>query len=117
MTDDGDIPKLYNLDGDKYDIKDVMGQFNKDEDDNIVLKREKPGMLVDNLGRKVNDKGYLVDDKDNIIDKNGKLLFPKSCLLNNEFPKIFPFTKFRPKCVIGDFDRDLDTNKPILERD
>lgn len=64
----------------------------------------------------MNDKGYLVDNDDNIIDKNGKLLFPKSCLLSNEFPKIFPFTKFNPNRITGDIERD-DNQMPIINRD
>jgi len=65
----------------------------------------------------VNDKGYLVDNDGNITDKNGKLLFPKECLLNNEFPKIFAFTKFNPKRITGDYFRDQNNQMPILKKD
>lgn len=67
------------------------------------------GRLLDNDRKPVNEKGYLVDPKGNIIDHKHDILFPKSCLLSGEFPKIFPFTKFNPNKVMGDFDRDIGT--------
>ena len=45
LTPEGDIPKLFTLSGKRYDIKDVMGQFDKD---------------------------YLIDPNGNIIDVNNK---------------------------------------------
>lgn len=45
LTDDGDIPKLYNLEGNKYDIKDTIGIFNRDDEDNIILKEDADGDL------------------------------------------------------------------------
>jgi len=107
LTEEGDIPKLYTLDGNRFDIKDTMGQFERDDEDNIVMKEDPKKNLFDKLGRQVNNKGYLVDERGNIIDKNGKKLFPKSCLLSSEFPKIFSYTKFDPKRVTGEFDREV----------
>lgn len=62
----------------------------------------------------MNKKGFLVNDKGDIIDCDGKILFPKSTLgENGDFPKIFPFTKFNPDKVTGDFERD-PSGIPIL---
>ena len=95
LTAEGDIPKLFNLSGKRYDVKDVMGQFEKDQVGNIIPHTSKNGKdLLDNLGRKVNEKGYLIDPKGNIIDSNGKQLFTQQSLKGGEFIKIFPFTKF-----------------------
>lgn len=115
LTNEGDIPKLYTLSGKRYDIKDTMGQLNKDPNGNIIIKQNPSGQLQDNLGRKVNDKGYLVDNKGNIIDCNGKQLFPVESLLTGEFAKIFPFTKFNVKRVTGDFEMNPSGN-PILDK-
>lgn len=61
---------------------------------------------MDNQGRRVNDKGYLIDEYSNIIDISGKILWRKEELKSNEFPKIFPFSKFSISRVRGDVDRD-----------
>lgn len=96
-----------------------MGSFAKrDPDgDNVVFTLDNNDNLLDDLGRHVSEKGYLIDQQGNIIDKNGKQLFPKECLLGNEFPKIFPFTKFNTKRIMGDFDVDVNSGKPILNID
>jgi hypothetical protein len=103
LTKDGDLPRLFNYSGKRFDIKDVMGQFDKDAHGRIIHKSTQKG-LVDNLGRLVNEKGYLIDEQGNIIDVSGKKLWAKEHLKNGEFPKIFPFTKFNIKRVQGDFD-------------
>ena len=73
LTPETDIPKLFTLSGKRYDIKDVMGQFDKDQVGRIVPHTSKNGKeLLENMGRRVNDKGYLIDDKGNIIDVNSK---------------------------------------------
>ena len=57
----------------------------------------------------------MVDDNGNIIDLDGRIVFPKSTLGDNgDFPKIFPFTKFNPEKVTGDFGRDPN-GQPILK--
>jgi len=45
LTDDANIPKLFNLDGNKYDILDTIGIFDKDDQDNIILKENADGDL------------------------------------------------------------------------
>lgn len=124
LTGDGELPKLFNLKGKKFDVRDVMGQFDKDPEGKIIVPARdnnstidnKNGTLpeTDNLGRKVNEKGYLVNDNGDIVDCDGKVLFPKESLGDNgDFPKIFPFTKFNPANVTGEFDRD-PSGIPIL---
>jgi hypothetical protein len=73
-------------------------------------------MLVDNLGRRINSKGYLVDEFGNVIDKDGRQIFERKHLKDDEIPKIFPFTKFNIKNVLGDFEMDPLGN-PILDKD
>jgi hypothetical protein len=45
LTNEGDIPKLYNLSGKRYDIKDTMGQYDKDPMGNIILHENAKGEL------------------------------------------------------------------------
>jgi len=78
QLDDGDIQKLLNYNGKRFDIKDVIGVFDKDANGNIMLQNgDQRGVFVDNMGRRVNEKGYLVDSDGNIIDREGKRIFVK----------------------------------------
>lgn len=43
MTQDGDFPRLFNLNGRRFDIGDVCGQLNKDANGNLVFKKNKKG--------------------------------------------------------------------------
>lgn len=72
--------------------------------------------MIDNLGRRVNSRGYLIDEFGNVVDKDGKEVFEKKHLWNEEIPKIFPFTKFNIKNILGEFEMDPLGN-PLLEKD
>lgn len=115
-TADGDLPKLFNYNGRRFDITDTIGQVDKDANGNYILQEDAGGRLVDNLGRPVNSKGYLIDEQGNVIDKDGKPIFERRHLKDDEIPKIFPFTKFNIKSILGDFEMDPLGN-PILDRD
>lgn len=113
---DGKMPPMYNYNGKKFNIEDLMGDVDKDKDGNIVPKKSKKGDLIDNKGRRINERGYLIDKDGNITDKNGKQLWKKKHLDKlGEFPKIFDFTRFNPADVTGDFERDKNDN-PILKK-
>jgi len=110
----GDLPKLFNYNGKKFDIKDVIGRVNVDRKGNLQHQMDKKGNIIDNIGRSINSKGYLVDEFGNVIDNDAKIIFEKRHLLEDEIPKIFPFTRFNIKSVMGDFEVDPLGN-PILE--
>ena len=76
MTDDGDLPKLFNYNGRRFDIKDTIGQFDKSGDNRLL--QDKNGKLVDLLGRPVNSKGYLIDHNRKVIDTNKLGQFDKN---------------------------------------
>lgn len=115
LTAEGDFPRLFNLNGRRFDINDLCGQLNRDAHGNLIFKKNKKGQKVDNTGKLVNERGYLIDEAGNIVDKEKKKMFEKRFLKNGEFPKIFPFTKFNIKRVLGDFEMDPLGN-PILEK-
>ena len=116
QLDDGDVPKLLNYSGKRFDVKDVIGVFDKDASGNIILQRGHDGSMSDNMGRRVNEKGYLIDNDGNIVDREGKRIFVKEHLKNGEFPKIFLFTKFNIDNITGDFELS-PLSEPILEQD
>ena len=61
MTSDGDLPKLFNYNGRRFDITDCIGQLEKDPKGNIIPIQNKKGQMVDMQGRLINSRGYLVD--------------------------------------------------------
>lgn len=103
-----------NYQGRRYDIKDVMGIFEKDENSKIRPQKGPKG-FVDLLGRKVSERGYLIDGASNIIDVQQRVIFNKCDLKAGEFPKIFPFTKFNIRSIMGDFDMN-STGNPVLSK-
>lgn len=58
----------------------------------------------------------MIDEFGNVIDKDGRQIFERKHLKDDEIPKIFPFTKFNIKNVLGDFEMDPLGN-PILDKD
>jgi hypothetical protein len=116
MTQDGDLPKLFNYNGRRFDIIDTIGLLDKDDEGKILPLTDENGNLVDKLGRPINSKGYLIDSDGNVIDKDGRQIFEKRNLLQDEIPKILPCTKFNVKNVLGDFEMDPLGN-PILDKD
>lgn len=115
--ENGDMPKLFNYAGQRYDILDACGVFDIDPKTGLIKPKTNPqGQHFDNLGRLVNQKGYLIDYNGHVVDIRGKKIFDKKYLsLNGEIPKIFPFTKFNIKNIQGDFEMDPLGN-PILEK-
>merc|ERR1712086_671200 len=85
---DDEIPKI--LPFTKFNIKNVLGDFEMDPLGNPILDEDAKGKLIDRQGRRVNSKGYLIDEDGNVINKDGKLMFPKKLLDSEEdIPKVF----------------------------
>jgi len=116
QTENGNLPLLFNYKGKKFDVKDVIGDFDKDRKGNVIIRRDKDNKMVDKKGRPVNNKGYLIDNQGNVINKDGKLMFEQFTLSkDNEIPKLFPFLKFNADDVKGDFEMDPLGN-PMLSK-
>jgi hypothetical protein len=68
-----DLPPLYNYNKARYEIRDVIGDFERDPVTGEALIRNKgKGQLTDRKGRPVNKRGYLVDKAGNVVDRHGK---------------------------------------------
>lgn len=118
QCEDGDLQRLYNFNGKRFDIKDIIGVFDRDKQTGQILPvTSKDGThLEDSFGRRVNERGYLIDRDGNIVDKDGRKVWMAKDLKYGDFPKIFPFTKFNISNVMGDFEMSPLTD-PILKKD
>ena len=67
----------------KFNVKNVLGDFEMDPLGNPILENVGDGSYKDRVGQKVNQKGYIIDRDGNIVNKNGKVMFKKE-LLDNE---------------------------------
>ena len=83
-----EIPKIFPFT--KFNIKNILGDFEMDPLGNPILDKDASGRLIDRNGKIVNQKGYLIDKDGNVINKHGKKMFGKE-LLDNEkdIPKVF----------------------------
>lgn len=57
----------------------------------------------------------MIDEAGNVIEKDGRIIFLKKHLINEEIPKIFPFSKFNIKTILSDFELD-PLGAPILNK-
>jgi hypothetical protein len=94
-----------------------MGNLDMEPNGDLALKNDPQTRgYVDKDGRPVNERGYLVNDQGHVVAKNGQKIFDANHLDNGEIPKIFPFTKFNNKNVLGNFEMD-PVGIPILGKD
>lgn len=72
----GDLPQLYNYQGQRYKINEVLGQLRKDSTSKDILPQiSKESRAVDELKRPVNANGYLIDERGNIINQKGEVIW------------------------------------------
>jgi hypothetical protein len=75
-----------------FEIADILGDFDIDNEGNNVIVRGKDKKLNDREGRKVNSRGYLIDIDGNVITQNGTLIFKKDEIdSDDEIPAPFCF--------------------------
>ena len=65
-SDDDEEQRIRNMrDPEKrrFNVNDVLGEFDRDDKGNLVILQNKTGSLIDKDGNRVNEKGYLIDEK------------------------------------------------------
>ena len=58
-----------------FDLSDIMGDFDIDDQGNNLIVKTNDGKLNDREGKRVNRRGYLIDIEGNIATKRGVLIF------------------------------------------
>lgn len=101
----------------KFNVNDILGDFDRDEKGNLILLTNDKGELVDKNGKKVNEKGYLIDHEGDVLEnKDMKKLFDKKELdERGEIPPPFNLERynFNPHDIRGYFDRDANGQEII----
>jgi len=75
------MPKLYNYMGQRFDIHEVMGVFDRKVDGSLELitTQDEHGkdVVIDKGGNLVNPKGYIVNERGDVCSRMGHVLFTK----------------------------------------
>jgi hypothetical protein len=88
------LPKNRLKDIPNFDLSDIMGDFDIDDDGNHLIVKGAEGKLNDRIGSRVNNRGYLVDIEGNVVTKKGTLIFRRDEIdSDDEIPAPFCFEK------------------------
>lgn len=69
LTKDGALPKLFNFSGKRFELKDILGEFDKEKNGDLIFQEDpNSGSLKDKAGNLVNEKGFLIDSQGNVIN-------------------------------------------------
>ena len=106
----------------RFNINDILGEFDRDEKGNPLILQDKKGDLIDKDGNRVNEKGYLIDKITGDVvekEKKRKIFDNKDLDERGELPPPFNLERFNFNAhdVRGYFDRDADGNEIIDKRD
>ena len=100
-----------------FNENDILGELDRDERGNPVVRENRKGQKIDKQGRLVNQKGYLIDDKngDVIESVHQQTMFRKSELDDTgDLPAPFSIEKynFNPLAIMGNLDFNPQTLRP-----
>ena len=59
----------------EFEIEQILGDFEIDNNANNMIIKTKDGKMKDKLGRLVNRRGYLLDSEGNVITEDGRFIF------------------------------------------
>ena len=77
-----------------FDLSDITGEFDIDDQGNNVIIEGKDGKLNDREGNRVNKRGYLIDVEGNVVTKRGVMVFRIDEIdSEDEIPAPFCFEK------------------------
>jgi hypothetical protein len=105
----------------RFNVNDILGDFDRDNKGNPLILQDKDGDLIDKDGNRVNEKGYLIDDKTgDVVEKEKKIkIFDFEELdERGELPPPFNLERFNfnGHDVRGYFDKDANGNEIIGNR-
>ncbi len=105
----------------RFNVNDILGDFDTDERGNPLILQDRSGELVDKDGNRVNEKGYLIDgETGDVVEKEQKrkVFDFRDLDERGELPPPFNLERFNFNVhdVRGYFDRDSDGNELIFNR-
>ncbi len=103
----------------EFNENDIMGEFDWDENGNIILVTNKKGQLTDKKGNRVNERGYLRDKFGHVKHayEPGRRVFSKFALdEKGEIPLPFSYDRynFNAHDILGDCDWDDKGNFKVF---
>lgn len=117
-----ELPLPFRVERHNFNPQQCIGNF--DWDFNEKTRTDKPRVLIDKNGnridknlRKVNQAGWLVDGDGNIIDNTGKVKFIRAQLDDKgEIPKLFNYDgrEYKIKNIMGTFEQKADSKDIVL---
>lgn len=102
-----DVPP--NADLRTFNVNDILGEFDRDENGNAVVGQGQSGDNRDKQGNLTNQRGYLLDQNSGAVIENlnfQQMFSPNEMNENGEVPGPFCVEKynFNPHQLMGDFD-------------
>lgn len=89
-----------------FEINDILGAFEIDDQGNLLILRGEQGELLDTNERLVNKRGYLIDKFGNVVNRTGKTIFKRDQLdSDDEIPAPYGFEKRKQDLLSGNEDR------------
>lgn len=77
-----------------FEINDILGAFEIDDQGNYIILRGEQGELLDRNERLVNKRGYLIDKFGNVVTQSGQTIFKRDQLdSDDEIPAPYGFEK------------------------
>jgi hypothetical protein len=118
--EDKRLVNMKDVDKRRFNVNDILGDFDRDERGHPLILQDKKGELIDKGGKRVNEKGYLVDPRTgDILEKEkGRKIFSSGELdERGELPPPFNLERynFNGHDVRGYFDRDPKTGEEIMK--
>lgn len=100
-----------------FNENDILGEVQRDDKGNVVVKKDNQGIMKDKDGNRVNQRGYLIDSQSGAILENQnfqQMFAPDEVDERGEIPAPFCLERynFNPHNIMGDFD--YNDGKPEL---
>ena len=112
-----ELPLPFRIEKFNFNPHDCLGNFDYDKREKPIILKDRNGNKVDKNLRSVNGEGWLIDQVGNVVDNLGQVKFIVEQLKpNGDIPNLFNFdgSEYNIKNIIGLFERDKNSKEIIL---